>query len=120
MARLRNILALLLAVVMLAGCNKKVEWNQKLIVNVVTPEGLKTASSVITVMIQENKFFFDFLTPPEGRGVGTHVRGEAVVIEVKPGSFPGLSLSKRVVLFSSEGVYWFSGNVTTKRFGKGH
>ena len=87
MARLRNILALLLAVVMLAGCNKKVEWNQKLIVNVVTPEGLKTASSVITVMMQENKFFFDFLTPPEGRGVGTHVRGEAVVIEVKPGRF---------------------------------
>ena len=45
---------------------------------------------------------------------------EFAVIEVKPGSFPGLSLSKRVVLFSSEGVYWFSGNVTTKRFGKGH
>lgn len=58
-------------------------WRQKLTVEVETPEGTKTASSVSRVTARKSNFVPGF---PGGR-VSTGFRGEAVVLELLPGKY---------------------------------
>jgi hypothetical protein len=66
----------------LSGCNAEWTWHQKITVSVLTPEGIKTASSVTIARIRKKS---DWFAPPEARGAVLSVSGEAVVLEVKPG-----------------------------------
>jgi len=59
-------------------------WNQKLTVTLQTPDGPISASSVSRVTKTRTNAFW---VPIEARGVRSSLQGEAVVLEVKPGSF---------------------------------
>jgi len=61
-------------------------WHQKLTVSVMTPEGTKTASSIMSVDFVDGTKA-DWITLPEARKVHFELRGEAVVLEVSPGRY---------------------------------
>jgi hypothetical protein len=61
-------------------------WHQKLTVSVMTPEGTKTASSIMSVDFVDGTKA-DWITLPEARKVHFKLRGEAVVLEVSPGRY---------------------------------
>ena len=67
-------------------------WNEKLTLEVQTPTGLKTASAVQEVELVHRH---GALMLPEASGAGYGFRGEAVVLEVRPGQY-------LFALFSSE------------------
>jgi hypothetical protein len=82
---------LVLALVLLAavaGCDaiglSSWNWNQRLALEVETPEGVKTGGSVIAVKATRGWKWL----PGEGRGgIGTRVKGEAAVVEIAPGKY---------------------------------
>lgn len=81
------VLALVLLTVP-AGCDAlgfgSWSWNQRLTLEIETPEGVKTDGSVIGVYADRGPTWL----PGEGRGgMGTRVRGEASVVEVAPGRY---------------------------------
>ena len=83
----RTILAGALATMALAlsGCTKKWIWHQKVTVTVETPEGVKSASTVLSYVLEDTDGWYVL---PEARGAGSGVRsGEAVVLEVAPGRY---------------------------------
>jgi hypothetical protein len=61
-------------------------WHQKLTVSIETPEGTKTASSIMSVDFTDGTKA-DWITLPEARKVHFELRGEAVVLEVSPGRY---------------------------------
>lgn len=61
-------------------------WHQKLTVSIETPEGVKTASSTMSVDFTDGTKA-DFITLPEARKVHFELRGEAAVLEVSPGRY---------------------------------
>lgn len=66
----------------LAGCSDTYQWNEKVTLEVETPDGLKTASAVQSVTVVHTKAGL-----PEMKGVRVSIRGEAVVMEVSPGRY---------------------------------
>ena len=66
----------------LSGCSDTYEWNEKVTLEVETPDGLKTASSV-----QAIKLIHTWAGLPEMKGASASLKGEAVVLEVLPGRF---------------------------------
>ena len=80
--RLWSALAALGALV-LSGCSQQLPtYRYRMTVEVETPEGLKTGSSVIEVKTWNNGKGFP---GPEAGGIRTQVRGEAVAINIAPG-----------------------------------
>ncbi len=73
-----------LPALILAGCGDDYSWRQKLTVEVETPQGTRTASSVSAVGMSVSEGWW--LTP-EARGGHTSLSGEAVVVEVAPGQY---------------------------------
>ncbi len=81
------VLRLLASLVLLSGlpgCEKHSEWHQKLTISVETPEGIRTASGVTAVVMTDTTKMW---VPPEGRRVTYKVTGEALVMEVANGKF---------------------------------
>ncbi len=83
---LRVLVALALCLT-LSGCDlfgfHDWEWRQKLTVSVMTPEGLKTASSVAEGSWSMAPTWFKIGDSGGGPGVG-RLRGEAIVLELEP------------------------------------
>jgi hypothetical protein len=69
---------------LLSGCSDSWTWHQKVTVSVLTPQGIRTASSVTIAHFRKKS---DWFAPPEARGAVLSVSGEAVVLEVKPGQY---------------------------------
>ncbi|WP_298470381.1 hypothetical protein [uncultured Erythrobacter sp.] len=74
----------LFAALLLAGCDSQIgeTFNYRLIVEVETPDGVVTGSSVIQVKVTESNSPF---IAPEGRGVNGKMRGEAVAVDLPDG-----------------------------------
>ncbi|MBX3581497.1 MAG: hypothetical protein KF810_06360 [Rhizobiaceae bacterium] len=68
----------------LAGCGEQWSWNEKIMAEVQTPDGVVTGSSVIRRTLVDNDSSF---APPEARGASSNVSGEAAVVEVTPGRY---------------------------------
>lgn len=68
----------------LSGCGESWSWNQKITVEVETPEGVKRASSVIRYGLER---YDGWYVLPEARGASHHYSGEAVVLEVSSGRY---------------------------------
>lgn len=60
------------------------DWNQKLTIEVNTPSGVKTGSSVVHVRREKTPAW---LAPVGGGGMGYAISGEATVVEVAPGKY---------------------------------
>ena len=76
----KGIWPVILAASSLAACQGHA-WNQKITVTVDTPDGPKSAFSVINITLENHDAWYE---TPESRGVFTSMRGEAVVLEVAP------------------------------------
>lgn len=74
----------LLSAMLLSGCDSQIgeTFNYRLIVEVETPDGVVTGSSVIQVKVTESN---SPLIAPEGRGVNARMRGEAVAVDLPDG-----------------------------------
>jgi hypothetical protein len=83
MQKLSRILAAGLMVLGLSGCAEQWTWHQRLTVSVMTPNGLKAASSVQQGIIEK----YGWWQQQWGYGGGTVLKGEAVVVEVGPGKY---------------------------------
>ena len=69
----------------LAGCNEdRWSWQQRLTLNVDTPAGVKSASSVVSC---EAAHLYGALVLPDARSFGVGCEGEAVMLEVTPGRY---------------------------------
>lgn len=79
---LLRLFALFLASLVLSGCRESWSWNEKLTVTVETPQGEKSASSVIRQTLVHRNGWYEL---PQSRGAGSGYSGEAVVLEVMPG-----------------------------------
>ncbi len=80
MSRILAFLALPFVLV-LTGCGVKQEtFRYRLTVEVETPDGLRSGSSVIEVVVRETGD--DGLTLPEARGIRARLRGEVVAVEL--------------------------------------
>ena len=81
-------LGVFLALAALAGCTDNYIWNQKVTVRVDTPGGLRTGSSVHKVSVTHHTN--DFLVGlANGHSLTSGMRGEAVVVDVRPDAPPG-------------------------------
>jgi hypothetical protein len=82
-----RVLAVLALCLALAGCDlfgfRDWDWHQKLTVSVMTPNGLKTASSVTEGSWSMTPTWFKIGDSGGGPGIGS-LRGEAVVLELEP------------------------------------
>lgn len=78
----RLIAVLFFMTIGLSGCSDTYEWNEKVTVEVETPDGLKTASSV-----QGIELIHTWAGLPEMKGASASLKGEAVVLEVLPGRY---------------------------------
>ena len=73
--------ALITAMLALAGCTTHVAWNQKLTVEVSTPDGVKSGSSVVGFSASIGQQF------ASSSAFSYSVTGEATVVEVAPGKY---------------------------------
>jgi hypothetical protein len=81
----RAVLAAILAgCLLMAGCGKQWSWHEKIVVEVETPAGVVTGSSVIRRSLTHQD---SSLAPPEARGASSGISGEAVVVEVATGRY---------------------------------
>ncbi len=78
-AFLRSLIVIVLPLLVLTGCGKNYDWHQKLTVEVETPEGLKTGSSVMSARLIDTHGIF---VPAEANVVSFQLNGEAVALEV--------------------------------------
>ena len=83
---LRILILLLVAMrlLVLASCGRDYDWHQKLTVEIETPEGLKTGSSVMSAQLIDTHGPF---VPAEASGVSFRLHGEAVALEVSQGRY---------------------------------
>lgn len=88
-----RLLGLLGGALLLSGCNQRLPtFHYRLTVEVETPTGLRTGSSVIEVnTVDQGKGF----PGPEAGGVRRDARGQAVVIEVAPHKYIFALLGKK-------------------------
>ncbi len=85
MRRLSGLILLALMALSLISCsNRQSEWRSKITVNVETPNGIVSGSSVTREVASLTS---GALVPPEARGGGHGRFGEAVVVEVAPGKY---------------------------------
>ncbi|MEM9999800.1 MAG: hypothetical protein AAF940_02865 [Pseudomonadota bacterium] len=84
--RALRLVTLFLGALFLTACGEQVSWNQKIAINVDTPDGLKSGSSVTRAIFAKKREGFLF-NPPEARGVGSAVSGEAVVVDLGEGQY---------------------------------
>lgn len=88
MPRARYLIPSILAVTLLAFAlniySNHWSWHEKITVHVETPDGEKSASSVIRETLVHTDGWF---TLPEARGASSSISGEAVVLEVAPGKY---------------------------------
>jgi hypothetical protein len=68
----------------LSGCTEEWTWHQKVTVSVLTPQGIKTASSVTSARFRNKGKWF---APPEARRAVLSVSGEALMLEMEPGRY---------------------------------
>ena len=79
-ARILPVLALLLALP-LAACGRVETWRQELVLRVATPWGTREGRTVTAEQLTDTH---GPLVPPDARGVSSDVRGEALVVDVRP------------------------------------
>lgn len=84
MSALIRVLVAAAVAMLLSGCSDSWTWHQKVTISVLTPQGIKTASSVTIAHFRKKS---DWFAPPEARGAVLSVSGEAVVLEVTPGRY---------------------------------
>ncbi len=84
LAFIGRIAPLVLVAVFLSGCNEKYDWHQKVTVEIETPDGVVTGSSVMAGQFVDTR---GSLVPAEASGVSFFLHGEAVVLEVAPGRY---------------------------------
>ena len=81
--RVGRVLGLLvMALLVLAGCDERWSWRQKMTVAVETPTGERSGESVLRGSLRHSTG-----GPYEARGAFFYQRGEAVVVEVAPGKY---------------------------------
>ncbi|MDZ5696881.1 hypothetical protein [Chelativorans sp. M5D2P16] len=73
----------MLLIASIPGCLESYSWHQKVTIEVETPEGVKTGSSVVAVRWKEN----GELGRLNGPAFHSNVEGEAPFVEVKPGAY---------------------------------
>ena len=73
--------ALFVTILALTGCGTQVAWHQKLTVEVATPDGVKSGSSVVGYSATVGKQF------ASGNEIAQGLQGEATVVEVAPGKY---------------------------------
>ena len=80
---IRNLfkIAIVSAALALSGCGTQVDWNQKLTVKVLTPDGVKSGSSVVGYSATVGRQLMS------GSGIQRALQGEATVVEVAPGKY---------------------------------
>lgn len=78
--RVTGLAAMLLSALALVGCTGSWKWNQKLTVEVTTPDGVKTGSAVSSVSWSKKSSSLTF-------NYAASYRGEATVVEVAPGKY---------------------------------
>ena len=91
-----RLLPVLLASLGLYGCGESWSWHQKMTVTVATPQGEKSASSVLACRLEHTE---GWLLSPEMRGATRRCSGEAVVLEVLPGRYLFALLSPMISPF---------------------
>ncbi len=84
LAFIARLMLLVLANSTLSGCEKNYAWNEKIMVSVETPDGVKSGESVLSVKMTDAT---DTWGPLESRVVRHRVSGEAVVLELEPGRY---------------------------------
>lgn len=73
------------ALLALKSCDaKRYYWRQKISVVVETPQGLRSASTVLQVTLTDSTKLY---ANPEAQGVTRNIAGEAVTLEVAPGRY---------------------------------
>lgn len=82
--RILILILIALRLLVLASCGRDYEWHQKLAVEVETPEGLKSASSVMSARLIDTHGPF---VPAEANGVSFQLSGEAIALEVSRGRY---------------------------------
>ena len=78
--RFSSFLALLLALP-LSACGRAETWRQELVLRVATPWGVREGRTVTAEQLTATD---GPLVPPDARGVSSDVRGEALVVDVRP------------------------------------
>lgn len=73
-----------LVVAVLSGCGDSSTWHQKLTIEVQTPEGPKSASSVMKANLTDTDSPF---TVPEARGAVLRIKGEPFFLEIYHGRY---------------------------------
>lgn len=85
MKRISILVSMFIALLSLSACGENHEWRQKTILEVETPAGTVTGSSVAQMSV---RWFGKLeLMLSNGAGLSTGVRGEAAFVEVAPGRF---------------------------------
>jgi hypothetical protein len=85
----RQIIPLLSLPLGLAACGQSYSWNQKLTVQVNTPQGVKTGASVIGIKVSSGQVGLSQTS------ASYRVTGEATVLEVAPGKYLFALLGER-------------------------
>lgn len=79
-----RLMLILFVIVALAGCSKSYEWNQNLTVNIATPDGIKSGSSVVNIATECVTALFN----PDGKSLcSPNVTGEATVVDLGSGHY---------------------------------
>ena len=73
--------ALIITKLALTSCGTQVAWHQKLTVEIATPDGVKSGSSVVGYSATVGKQF------ASGNEIAQGLQGEATVVEVAPGKY---------------------------------
>ncbi len=121
-ARGCTLFSFFLSTLFLTGCGERVSWNQKITINVETPDGIKSGSSVTRVVKQDKAIFgIDAITPPEARGVGSAVLGEAVVVDLGEGQYlfgliSGMDQAAQCAIDWGTDRWWPDGARTVSKF----
>ena len=79
--RLLPLLALLILALPLAACGRVETWRQELVLRVATPWGVREGRTVTAERLFETK---GPLVVPDARGLSSDIRGEALVLDVRP------------------------------------
>lgn len=102
--RTLNFLFLVLACFSLIGCkaelsdyDKRISWNYKMTVEVMTPDGIKTGSAVREITIVKKAVSWDDINNKPDYSVRYNLLGEAVIVE--------LSNNNKIFVLLSDGVY---------------
>jgi hypothetical protein len=89
MRRFLKIMVVMLAAVGLVACGKNYRWHQKLTVQVITPDGVKSGSSVVGIKVSSGQIWLS------QTAAGYRVAGEATIVEVAAGKYLFALLGER-------------------------